>query len=95
MTPCNVCGSTRAAIFDGRCKSVMGCDRRRITRRIEEDRKRGGRQCMASRGSVSIRFCLMRENHSGKHTDGGREWGSEEETPTGRLFATVFKSRGA
>jgi len=91
MSECSVCGSKRAALVEGRCLNREGCERRRITRRIEQDRKRGGRQCMVSRGSTSIRFCTMREGHRGLHTDGGREWSSDEETEVGRTFARVLR----
>ena len=95
MDGCSVCGSTRAALSVGRCVAVPSCERRRIARRIEEDRKRGGRQCMVSRGSATIRFCIMREGHGGRHTDGGREFGREEETAVGRVFAEVMRPKRA
>lgn len=90
---CGACGSTRAELDGGRCARRDGCDRRRIARRIAEDKKRGGCQCMASHGSTTIRFCVMRKGHGGKHTDGGREWGLEEESSLGRLFAGALSGR--
>jgi hypothetical protein len=94
MNECNRCGSTKAKLADSMCANMEGCERRRIARRIREDEKRGGRQCMASRGASTIRFCIMRERHRGKHTDGGREWGNEEQTEVGRAFAEALRHDG-
>jgi|SRR5271157_2060237 len=90
-TKCKVCGSTKAKLLLDRCVNEAGCNVRRIERRIREDDKRGGRQCMNALGSSSIRFCVMHEGHKGLHTNGGIEWGSEEESPVGRMFASVLR----
>lgn len=92
---CSACGSTRAKLDDaGRCTTRMHCHRRRIDRRIAEDDKHNpnGHQCMVAHGSGSIRFCLMREGHKGLHANGGIEWGSREETESGRAFANAFRA---
>ncbi len=90
---CKVCGAPKAALRNGRCVNEVGCNRRRIDRRIAEDDKRGGRyrQCMAPRGSSSIAFCVMRVGHKGLHARDGQEWGDEEATPVGRMFADAFR----
>lgn len=81
--PCRTCGSTKSkqvtVTREGEvrfyCASQKGCIARRCQRRLEEDRKRGGRQCMAATGVTSIRFCLLREGHEGLHLSGVTEWG--------------------
>lgn len=78
---------------NGRCVNAEGCSRRRVARRVEEDRRTNPnkRQCMGSRGSTSIEFCIMRQGHKGRrHSNGSSEWGEEDETKTGRLFASVL-----
>lgn len=90
--PCPRCGSTKSDQLRGRCRSDAGCDARRVARRISEDAKRGGPQCMASRGSTSIRFCLMREGHAGRHANGSVEWGDAERTVAGEAFAGALKA---
>jgi hypothetical protein len=88
---CAVCGATRARLMLGRCVNEAGCNRRRIDRRIREDKKRGGPQCMAPRGSGTITFCVMRLHHEGLHARDGSEWGDEEATPIGLLYAEAFR----
>jgi hypothetical protein len=93
---CVRCGAERAKLMaQGGCINVAGCERRRLTRRVEMDRKRGGRQCMvATSYGTAIYFCLMREFHKGRCTDGSREWSRKDETATGRLFAKVLRPTG-
>lgn len=94
MSGCTNCGSTRAVLRAGRCLNLVGCERRRVARRVEEDRKTNPnkRQCMGSRGSTSIEFCIMRQGHKGHlHSNGSSEWGDEDETEAGRLFAGVLR----
>jgi len=89
---CKICGAPKSVLTEtGRCKNRSGCNQRRVERRIAEDRKREGRQCMASIGSRSIRFCTLREGHEGLHAQGVTEWGNEEETNVGRAFAAVLR----
>ena len=52
------------------------------------------RQCLGTRGTRTIKFCLLREGHTGKHSDDHREWGSEAETEVGRMFAATFRAAG-
>ena len=88
---CIQCGSARAALTAGVCQNSEGCRARRIRRRIDEDRKRGGKQCIATIGSTSIRFCV-REKHTGKHANGVTEWGNDERTAAGEAVAAVLKA---
>lgn len=92
---CAKCGSARAVLKNGRCVNVDGCERRRIDKRIEDDRKRGGRQCMAAYGVRSIRFCVLREGHTpATHANGGKEWeDGEGETTQGRALSEIFGGR--
>lgn len=60
--------------------STERCWARACEARRDADRTRGGRQCSGERrskakgGGTSVRFCLLRENHEGKHLHGCQEW---------------------
>ena len=89
--PCKLCGSERAAKLGDCCRSVETCNRRRIARRIAESKKQGGRQCPCTVGHTSIRFCLLREGHSGMHATQSVEWGGNASHP---LAAALLRRGG-
>jgi hypothetical protein len=67
----------------GVCSNFKGCNERRCRRRIEDDKKANphGKQCFSTFGHPSIRFCLLRENHSGMHLNGTQEWSGRYQHP--------------
>jgi hypothetical protein len=91
MSPCSHCGSTRSVLTqDGACLSAEGCRARRVNVRKREDRKRGvTRQCFATYGQGSIRFCELREGHEGLHVHGSREWGGDYSHPIAQAFREI------
>lgn len=96
MAACPQCGSSSprrsADELTGVCANEKGCNERRCQRRIDEDDKRRSpngqqrRQCTATTGDRSTRFCQMREGHKGNHVCGTREWSGNNTHPIAAIL---------
>lgn len=98
--PCPNCGSTTKKYYDvgnGTCLRRKDCEARRCQRRQDEDnkRRRGDgkslRQCSSTFGHTSVRFCLLREKHTGFHLNGSVEWMGDGKHPAAMALFSLAK----
>ena len=101
--PCPNCGSTTKKYFDtvnGTCLRRKDCEARRCRRRqYEDDKRRKGegkslRQCFSTFGHTSIRFCTLREGHTGLHLNGSVEWMGKESHPVANAIRGLQEHSG-